>query len=483
MKKTAATSTAALLLTSALGAAALPDDAPDRTAGRPAPGRTPGPEQAASGTSSAGAPGIGDPYFPNAGNGGYDVAHYSIRLRYTPRGQHLAGTTTITANATQNLKRFNLDFIGHKVSSVKVNGAAASFARRGQELEITPRGGIAQGARFSVAVAYAGSPRQLKAPGLGRSGWIPTGDGAVTLSQPVGSAYWFPLNDHPADKATYAYTITVPKGLKVVANGELEGSANIGPTSTFKWRSSKPMAGYLALVAIGRFKTLDDRSPGGVRSFVAVDSSNQNSPKLFQELTAKVTDWGVRHFGPFPFDSTGGVIDDVRVGYALETQNRPVYPGGANMTLIVHELAHQWFGNSVSINRWQDIWLNEGFATYAEWLWSEQHGGPKAEALFDAAYSKPGDFAGWKAPTGAPGRQQLFAGFPVYTRGAMTLHMLRKTVGDDVFFRILRTWTAERAHGNATTADFRKLAERVSGRELDGLFDKWLFAQGKPSLR
>ncbi|WP_225993706.1 M1 family metallopeptidase [Actinomadura rudentiformis] len=483
MKKTAATRTAALLLTPALAAAALPDRATDRAAGRPAPGRTTVPEQAASEESSAGAAGIGDPYFPNAGNGGYDVAHYAIRLRYTPRGQRIAGTTTITAHATQNLARFNLDFSGHKVRSVKVNGAAASFARRGQELEITPRGGIAQGARFSVAVAYAGSPRQLNDPGLGRTGWIPTGDGAVTLSQPVGSASWFPLNDHPADKATYAYTITVPKGLKVVANGELEGSANIGRTSTFKWSSSKPMAGYLAMIAIGRFKTLDSQSPGGVRSFVAVDRANPSIPKRLQELTDKVTDWGVRLFGPYPFDSTGGVVDDVRVGYALETQNRPVYPGGANMTLIVHELAHQWFGNSVSISRWQDIWLNEGFATYAEWLWSEQHGGRKAEAYFTDAYSKTGDFAGWKVPTGEPGRKKLFAAFPVYTRGAMTLHMLRKTVGDTVFFQILRAWTAEHAHGNATTADFRKLAERVSGRDLDKLFDTWLSTKGKPSLR
>ncbi|GAA2604457.1 M1 family metallopeptidase [Actinomadura fulvescens] len=486
MTKPAATRTVALLLTPALVAAALPTGTTGHDGERPAPAAAPAtatvPARAGSEGFTAGSAGIGDSYFPNAGNGGYDVAHYAIKLRYMPQGGRISGVTTITATATQNLARFNLDFAGNRVRSVKVNGAAASFTRQGQELTITPRDGIRKGARFTVDVAYAGSPRRNQAPGLGRTGWIPTGDGAATLSQPAGSATWFPLNDHPSDKATYAFTITVPRGLTVVANGEFQGSANLGATSTFTWRSTKPMAGYLALVAIGRFRTRDGRTPGGVRNYTAIDRANRSSTARFQDITAKVTDWGARLFGPFPFDSTGGVIDDVPVGYALETQNRPVYPGGATTTLIVHELAHQWFGDSVSISRWQDIWLNEGFATYAEWLWNEQHGGRKAEERFAEEYAHPRDFAGWKVPTGRPGRKNLFATFPVYVRGAMTLHMLRKTVGDDTFFRIVRAWTSDHAHGNATTADFRKLAERVSGRDLDRLFEQWLSTRGKPSL-
>ncbi|MFG2005665.1 M1 family metallopeptidase [Spirillospora sp. NPDC048911] len=482
-KPAAARRTAALLLTPALAAAVLHAREQGGAAGRPAAEGSAVPARAAAETFTAGAPGVGDSYFPDAGNGGYDVGHYDISLDYVPRGQRVSGTTTITANATQNLARFDLDFVGNKVRSVKVNGAPATFARHGQELVVTPRGGVAKGDRFTVAVTYAGSPRRLHDPVLGQTGWIPTADGVATLSQPVGSATWFPLNDHPSDKATYAYAVTVPKGLSVVANGELEGSANAGGKSTFRWRSAQPMAGYLALIAIGRFTTLDGRSPGGVRTFTAVDRGNRSSPKRLQELTADVTDWGTRTFGRFPFDSTGGIVDDVPVGYALETQNRPMYPGGASVTLIVHELAHQWFGDSVSVARWQDIWLNEGFATYTEWLWSEQHGGRKAEAFFAKAYSRPRNYPGWKIPTAAPGRKGLFESFPVYVRGAMTLHMLRKTVGDAAFFRILRAWTAEHAHGNATTADFRKLAERVSGRDLDRLFDAWLSTPRKPSPR
>ncbi|MEU5880242.1 M1 family metallopeptidase [Spirillospora sp. NPDC047279] len=474
--------TAALAVLPAL--AALPAQAAAPPA-KPAPPAQAGPAQAGPGGTAytPGTPGIGDSYFPGSGNGGYDVAHYDIGLSYTPESRNVTGTTTIAATATQNLARFNLDFLGPKIGSVRVDGAAARYERRGQELVVTPRAGIAKGARFKVAVAYAGRPKQLRDPGLGPTGWITTRDGAATLSQPVGSAAWFPLNDHPSDKATFAFEITVPEGLKVLANGEPGGVSRNAAGTTFRWRSAKPMAGYLAMIAIGRYETFDGRSAGGVRTYSAVDSELASSAERLHEMTAKVTDWGGKVFGRFPFDSSGGIIDIVPVGYALETQNRPMYPGAADTSLIVHELAHQWFGDSVSVARWQDIWLNEGFATYAEWLWAEQHGGRKAESRFAEAYARPASFAGWKVKTGEPGRNGLFETFPIYTRGAMTLHALRTAVGDDRFFTILRTWAAEHEHGNATTADFRRLAERVSGRDLDPLFDRWLFTAAKPAQR
>ncbi|MFF5260728.1 M1 family metallopeptidase [Actinomadura viridis] len=472
--------TAATILTvpaTAAGAAVsfgpTPGVAPHPAAG-PVPGRT------AYGPGSAG---VGDPYFPGAGNGGYDVEHYDIRLGYRPQGNRIAGTTVITATATQDLSRFNLDFAGDRVSRVTVEGAAAAHRRRGQELIVTPRAGIPEGARFTVAVTYDGSPSPGRDPGLGKTGWIRTPDGAVTLSQPVGSATWFPLNDHPSDKAAHTYTITVPDGLSVVANGEPAGTFRQagGRTRTFRWQSRHPMAGYLAMVAIGRFRTVDGRTPGGIRSISAVDSSLKGDDLArLHRTTGQVTDWGVRMFGAFPFDSTGGVIDDVKVGYALETQNRPVYPGSAGTSLIVHELAHQWFGDSVSLRSWQDIWLNEGFASYAEWLWSEQHGGPTAARMFDRAYKpSPGDKM-WRRPTGAPGRKGMFDFFPVYTRGAMTLHALRTAVGDPAFFRILRTWATSNAHGGVTTEDFIRHSERVSGLPVRALLQEWLYKTGKP---
>ncbi|MBW8481547.1 M1 family metallopeptidase [Actinomadura sp. PM05-2] len=436
----------------------------------------------AGGGFAPGAAGIGDPYFPRAGNGGYDARHYDIELAYTPRGQHIRATSTMTATATADLSRFDLDLVGNTVASVKVNGAPAAFRRDGQELVITPRTGLRKGGTFTVAVAYSGSPKRLQDPNLGSTGWLPTGDGAAALSQPQGSTTWFPLNDHPSDKATFAYTVTVPEGLTVIANGEPAGTSRRGATSTFRWASARPMAGYLALLAIGRFDVLDGRTPGGVRSISAQDPKASGDLAGLQRTTGEVTDWEAGLFGPYPFDSTGGVVDDEKVGYALETQNRPAYPGGADTLLIVHELAHQWFGNSVGIRRWADIWLNEGFATYAEWLWTERHGGPSAAARFAETYARPADDPRWRIRPAAPGRDHLFDEFAVYQRGAMALQALRTRVGDPSFFATLRGWARRHRHGVATTAGFVAYAEQVSGRRLGGLFDDWLQRPAKPPL-
>ncbi|WP_067477243.1 M1 family metallopeptidase [Actinomadura hibisca] len=427
-----------------------------------------------------GADGAGDPYFPKAGNGGYDARKYDISLRYLPGGPHIESRAAITAAATQNLSRFNLDLVGLNVESVTVDGKAAAFRRDGQELIVTPANGIAKGATFTVTVRYSGTPGTLDDPGLGRTGWINTSDGADTLSQPLGSATWYPLNDHPSDKAAHSFTIEVPKGLHAIANGEPGRTTSTADGTVFRWKSGEPMASYLALLAIGKFTVRDTRTPHGTRMITAVDPTSPQDPAWLPRTTGEVTDGLARMFGPFPFASTGGVIDDVAVGYALETQNRPTYPSGADTSLVVHELAHQWFGDSVSLRRWQDIWLNEGFATYAEWLWAERTGGSSTAQRFAAAYQRAADNKGWQRPTGAPGRKGLFDSFAIYTRGAMTLHALRTTVGDPAFFKILKTWAAAHRHRNATTADFVAHAEKVSGKRLDGLFQTWLFTPGKP---
>jgi aminopeptidase N len=457
-------------------------------------GASPGASQRASSEASPGAggpagfrpgaPGVGDPYFPLAGNGGYHAGHYDLTIGYDPATRGLTGTAVMDATATQDLSRFDLDLVGLTVDGVSVNGTPATFARAGQELQITPSHGLEKGTAFHTKIVYHGVPGRIDDPALGRTGWLRTADGIVTLSQPLGSSTWFPVNDHPSDKATYSYHVTVPTGLRVLANGEPERPVENGGRTTFTWVCDRPMADYLAMIAIGHFDVRSGRTPGGIKELVAVSTAPDERHSvdigtLYRE-TAEATDWESKVFGPFPFSSTGGITDGAQINYALETQTRPVYGFTPDQSTIVHELAHQWYGDSVSLRSWRDIWLNEGFATYAEWLWDEQHGGMTAQQHFEELYATPAGSPSWRTLPGDPGRGALFAGFPVYDRGAMTLQALRQRVGDDAFFRILRAWAAQRRYSTGSTADFRALAEQISGRDLHGLFQSWLYTPSKP---
>lgn len=434
----------------------------------------------ASAADLAGSSGVGDPYFPDSGNGGYNATHYDVALRFTPKDHRIAATVTMTARATQALRSFNLDFRGPEVVSVTVDGRRAEFARQDDELVITPASVLVEGAEFKAVVSYAGRPKARKNGTLGTYGWVRSRDGAVVLAEPDGAANWMPVNDHPSDKATYDFAITVPKRLKALANGEPLAPVAHGNLTTYHWRQSAPMASYLASVAIGKFEITYGRV-GKITVITAVDPKFKKSLDDVHRRTVKALRWGRKAFGPYPFRTSGAVVDDPKLDYALETQDRPVYGGFVpNDDFIVHELAHQWFGNSVTVREWKDIWLNEGFATYAEWMWRE-HVSKKDSAAktFNSYYRQPGTSPIFASPPGSPGREQMF-GFPVYVRGAMTLHVLRKRVGDKKFSRILKTWAAEQAGGHGTTEQFTALAERISGKELDKLFDVWLYRKGKP---
>lgn len=432
---------------------------------------------------SAGAAGIGDRDFPLDGNGGYDVTHYGITLGYTPATKRLDGVTTIRARALQPLSRFNLDLSGLQVAEVSVDGAAAAFSRQGDELTVVPATPLASGARFTVKVGYGGEPRPITDSGnLGTFGFIPTADGAFVAAEPNGAKTWFPANDHPADKATFDFEITVPRGLTALANGEPVGEPTTsGGRTTFRWRERHPMATYLATATLGRFELREGRTAGGVPNVAAVDPAYRDSLDKLYTVSGEVTDHWSEVFGPYPFASTGGVVDDYSAGYALETQTKPMYGGfSPDESIIAHEIAHQWFGNSVTIQRWQDLWLNEGFATYAEWLWSEHRGRTTADAHFAALHARPASDAFWTYPPGRARPDDLFDD-AVYKRGAMTLHALRKEIGDRTFFALLREWVQRHRHGNATTQQFVTLAEQRSGKRLDALFDAWLFQPRRPA--
>ncbi len=432
---------------------------------------------------SPGSSGVGDPYFPHAGNGGYDVQHYDLKLRYTPKSGRLDSTATITATATKGLSRFNLDLSGLTVRSVTVDGKKAKWSRKGQELTVTPKKGIDDEATFKVVVEYDGRPKPVDDAELGVTGFIRTKDGAVVVSQPDGARTWFPANDTPRDKATFSYEISAPVGLTVLANGEPQNSGIVRVKKGYvvsRWQMKQPMAPYLAMIAIGRYKVSEGMA-GGVLNITAYDPALAKTSKHLHKETAEATKWGVEHFGPYPFGSTGGIADKLDVHYALETQGRPVYDGDASDDLlIVHEIAHQWFGNSVGLESWNDIWLNEGLASYAEWLYEETHNGPKAQATFEKHYKNTGKF--WDVKTGAPGKKNMFDWEAIYLRGAMTVHALRTEIGDETFFGLLKEWAARNKHETATTKDFIALAEELSGKDLGPLFKKWLYVAKKPAL-
>jgi aminopeptidase N len=441
-----------------------------------------------------GSPGAGDPYYPLYGNGGYEVRDYHLDARYNPASGLLQGRTRILARATQDLSRFDLDLVGFTVRSITVDGARATWTRQPHELVVRPGATLRNDHTFTVVIAYDGTPAPFRNPsGEVVGGFLKTPDGGIAVGEPEVAAQWFPVNDHPSDKATYRISLTVPRQFEAVSNG-LPGRRSVrGDWATTTWRTRDPMVSYLAFLAVGHFTVHRWRTSYGLPIIDAIDSGITGT--LRRRIEASLSKQGdiiaaeSRWFGPYPFEAAGGVIDEVDIGFALENQTRPTYdptfwdgPDAPRIgdDVVVHELAHQWYGDSVALRRWEDIWLNEGFATYAEWLWSEHIHSFTPQQLFDQNYeSLPAGDRFWTLKIGDPGPDAQFA-HQVYLRGGMTLQALRMTVGTDAFFRILRTWAHDRRNGHGTTPEFIALAERISGKSLDALFRAWLFTPAKP---
>jgi aminopeptidase N len=434
-----------------------------------------------------GAPGVGDSYYPNAGNGGTDVLHYDIRLTYQPATDLLSGQTTLLLTATQDLSQFDLDF-ALKASSVLVNNRPAQFKNQNGdgELVITPAQPLLKGQTAVVVVAYSDTPSTETDGGINT--WKKGSFGALGIDEPQSSAWWFPGNDHPTDRATYDVSIEVPNDVVAISNGNLiRKTQNRAGWTRWYWRSTHPQATYLASFIVGKYEINQETTPDGkpfITAYGADLGDSLDAAKASVERTPEIDDFLASQFGPYPFEAEGGVVTS-GIGFSLENQTRPTYGvrnfrAGSNTSLIAHENAHQWFGDNVTLGRWADIWLNEGFATYAQYLWSEHEGEGTAEELAQFTYDSNGpDSPLWKLVPADVGPENQFDN-AVYDRGAMTLQALRKTVGDDAFFKILQTWQVEKTNKSGLITEFIALAERISGKPLFDLFHTWLYTAGKP---
>ncbi|WP_392896854.1 M1 family metallopeptidase [Streptomyces sp. LN699] len=429
-----------------------------------------------------------DPYFPANGDPRYRVHRYELALEYRPGPNRLAGTARLSAIAGRApLVEFHLNLADFRIGRVLVNGRAPHFTHRGGKLRVRPAKPLAAGAAFTVEVHWAGNPKPVRSP-WGGIGWEELTDGALVASQPVGAPSWYPCNDRPADKASYQISVNTPSAYTVVAGGRLLTRTTKASTTTWVYEQSAPTSSYLVGLAIGAYQTvlLGDPGLGGVPQTAHVpahllprfsrDFARQPAMmRLFEDL-----------FGPYPFGEYAVVVVDEELDVPVEAQGLSLF--GANHVdgargserLVAHELAHQWFGNSVTIADWRHIWLNEGFAKYAEWLWSEHSGGRTAHALALGAHrllsSQPQDLT-----PADPGRKLMFDD-RLYQRGGLAVHAVRCALGDGAFFRMLRDWAAAHRHGVVTTAGFIGHVARYAAEPVEDLFATWLYDPALPPL-
>lgn len=438
------------------------------------------------------APGA-DPYFPGHGDTRYRVERYELALDYRPLPNRLGGTARISAVAEQGpLREFALDLADFRIGRVAVDGQPARYSLRAGTLRVRPARPPAAGAPFTVEVRYGGNPRPVRSE-WGGLGWEELTDGSLVASQPVGAPSWYPCNDRPADKASYRIAVTVPAPYSAVACGQLVSHSSGAGGSTWVYEQEAPTSSYLTTVSVGRFRTVRvDEPEDGLVCGRQVPQLAHVPARLLPEFS---TDFSrqphmVRYFedvfGPYPFTQYTVVVADEELEVPVEAQGMATFGrnhlGGrrGSERLIAHELAHQWFGNSLSPADWRHIWLNEGFARYAEWLWSEHSGGPPAVELARAAHTQLAGLPQDLRLTD-PGRHLMFDD-RLYERGGLAVHALRHALGEAPFFRMLRDWTAAHRHGLVTTEAFTAHAQRYTAASLDSLLTAWLHQAALPPL-
>lgn len=429
-----------------------------------------------------------DPYTPHNGDRRWSALHYDLRLEYRVATNRLDATATVTGRAAEDLDRVVLDLHGLTVDRVDVDGKRAKKTSTAtHKLTVTPAAPIAAGTEFAVHVKYRGAPHPLRSP-WGQIGWEELTDGVIVAAQPTGAPSWFPCNDRPDDKATYRFEITAEAAYDVVANGDLLGKERARAGTTWTYATTEPMATYLATVQIGRYRTTKLRGSDVPVTLHHPDDLAAAARTDFGQVPDMLALYADR-FGPYPFPAYGVVVTDDDLEIPLEAHGLAVFGrnhvDGEHGTdrLIAHELAHQWFGNSVTVARWRDIWLHEGFACYAEWLWSEHRGAESADDLAaryrQGLLDEPQDLV-----VGEPGAEDMFDD-RVYKRGALALHAVRRRFGDDAFFAGLRTITERHRYGSVLPEDVLDAFAGAAGTTVGAvraLTAPWIEEPGIPAL-
>jgi aminopeptidase N len=441
-----------------------------------------------------GAAGIGDPLFPRLGNGGYDALHYDLTLRYATRApaQRVRGRVRMIARATQALSRFDLDFAGDSAGAVTVDGARAAVRRSRQDLVITPARALTAGQRFTVRVAFISHTRRTtRADDWDPFGWFTTRDGSVTAGQPSSAHVIYPVDDHPSDMASYAFRIDVPAGVTAVANGERTGRRTAHGRTVWSYRLRAPMASELVQIAVGRLAVIDRGTVDGVhvRDVVARRVEKRSAAALAR--TPAHLRWLEQRLGAFPFPTYGVLAADRPFGYALESETLSLFPAlllrlprSVYEPIMVHELAHQWFGDSVAPVRWRDVWLNEGHATWYEREYGRQFFGQSMLGYLKDAYKRGDRLRARYGPVARPAGHGFATLFNdnVYSGGALVLYALQQTVGDPVFRAIERGWVTTFRGRSMGTGDFIAYASRVAGRDLGPFLRAWLYGRRIPPM-
>jgi len=424
-----------------------------------------------------GSDGAGDPYYPTDGNGGYDVTGYEVSISYDPEDRHLEGDTTITSTATAELARFHLDLDGLDLISVEVDGVAARVERAGRhELVITPATPVAADATFATRVRYAGEAEPIDDGPLGKGGWQHTRSGGIFVAgEPHSATSWFPANDTPRDKATFRLQARVPDGWSVISNGREEPPTSADGWTTYRWNEPTRIATYLTTIGIEKWtferRTLPDGTP-----VVSAYAPGAEDKKQLESRLPEVLEFLAERFGPYPQSAAGGIYLNESIGFSLEIQGRPIYAKWADLPTVVHENAHQWWGDSVTIESWADICLNECFASYATWLWDEAKEGADLDDRFRGEVARAGSRY-WR-PLYDMGVGNEFTA--VYDKGPVALHALRRYVGDDVFDQVLREWPAAHRDSNASWPQFEEFVAERAGRDLRPFFDAWFRGSQEP---